>query len=175
MLDYMISLFDDANDFSWNAAKASHAVLLCRMEQGEVKDYSQTEKIDKIRRANAQRHNVTTFSNQNPKKSNPKHMNYVITMLGPVSIVKHTSLGVYCINMCVQPAMQQASLLATQKLNVDPRIKNSQKRMNLGGHTSMTTQRQKRKVYYSQLACFYGIFTLQCSFKIQYFQLYGRY
>ena len=44
MLDYMISLFDDANNFSWDAAKASHAVLLCRMEQGEVKDYSQTEK-----------------------------------------------------------------------------------------------------------------------------------
>ena len=32
MLDYMISLFDDANNFSWDAAKASHAVLLCRME-----------------------------------------------------------------------------------------------------------------------------------------------
>ena len=45
MLDYMISLFDDANDFSWDAAKASHAVLLCRMEQGEIKDYSQIEKL----------------------------------------------------------------------------------------------------------------------------------
>ena len=31
MLDYLIALFDDANDFSWDAAKASHAVLLCRM------------------------------------------------------------------------------------------------------------------------------------------------
>ena len=29
MLDYLIALFDDANDFSWDAAKASHAVLLC--------------------------------------------------------------------------------------------------------------------------------------------------
>ena len=27
MLDYIISLMDDANDFSWGAAKASHAVL----------------------------------------------------------------------------------------------------------------------------------------------------
>ena len=34
MLDYLVSLFDDANDFSWDAAKASHAVLLCRMEEG---------------------------------------------------------------------------------------------------------------------------------------------
>ena len=45
MLDYLISLLDDANDFSWTSAKASHAVLLCRMEQGEIKDYTQTEHI----------------------------------------------------------------------------------------------------------------------------------
>ena len=56
MLDYLIALFDDANDFSWDAAKASHAVLLCRMEQGEIKNYAQVEKIDRVRRANAQRH-----------------------------------------------------------------------------------------------------------------------
>ena len=56
MLDYLIALFDDANDFSWDMAKASHAVLLCQMEQGEIKDYSQVEKINRIRRANAQRH-----------------------------------------------------------------------------------------------------------------------
>ena len=56
MLDYLISLMDDANDFSWDPAKASHAVLLCRMEQGEVKNYTQTDKIERIRRANAQRH-----------------------------------------------------------------------------------------------------------------------
>ena len=72
MLDYMISLFDDANNFSWDAAKASHVVLLCRMEQGEVKDYSQTEKINRIRHANAQRHNVQTFGSHNQKKSQPK-------------------------------------------------------------------------------------------------------
>ena len=37
MLDYFIQLLEDANDFSWDAAKVSHAVLLCRMEQGDVK------------------------------------------------------------------------------------------------------------------------------------------
>ena len=35
MLDYVINLFEDALDFSWSSAKACHAVLLCRMEQGE--------------------------------------------------------------------------------------------------------------------------------------------
>ena len=56
MLVYLIALFDDANDFSWDTAKASHAVLLCRMEQGEIKNYAQVEQIDRVRRANAQRH-----------------------------------------------------------------------------------------------------------------------
>ena len=67
MLDYLIVLMEDANDFSWDAARASHAVLLCRMEQGEVKGYSEIEKLDRIRRANAQRH-VTTSPNESPKK-----------------------------------------------------------------------------------------------------------
>ena len=59
MLDYLVTLLEDANDFSWQAAKASHAVLLCRMEQGEINDYSQVDKIDRIRRAHAQRHIAT--------------------------------------------------------------------------------------------------------------------
>ena len=49
MLDYMISLMDDANDFSWISAKASHAVLLCRMEQGKVRSYADISAIDRIR------------------------------------------------------------------------------------------------------------------------------
>ena len=44
MLDYLIALLDDSNDFSWQAAKASHAVLLCRMEQGEIASFAETEK-----------------------------------------------------------------------------------------------------------------------------------
>ena len=64
MLEYLIALMDDTNDFSWTSAKASHAVLLCRMEQGEVKGFSDTFAIDRIRRANAQKHvpNLQTAS-----------------------------------------------------------------------------------------------------------------
>ena len=58
MLDYVIDLLDDATDFSWASAKASHAVLLCRMEQGEIKSWSETEKIDRVRRVHAQRHST---------------------------------------------------------------------------------------------------------------------
>ena len=80
MLDYIISLMDDANDFSWGAAKASHAVLLCRMEQGEILDYSQTEKINRVRRANAQRHMPTgSGKHQNTdRKNGQKHSKTMI-------------------------------------------------------------------------------------------------
>ena len=64
MLDYVIALLEDANDFSWAVAKASHAVSLCRMEQGEVSDYLDIQKIDRIRRANAQKHTTHTSSSQ---------------------------------------------------------------------------------------------------------------
>ena len=56
MLDYVIDLLDDATDFSWASAKASHAVLLCRMEQGQIRGWSETEKVDTVWRAHAQRH-----------------------------------------------------------------------------------------------------------------------
>ena len=53
MLDYLVALMDDANNFSWTSAKARHAVLLCRMEKGEVKDFPDVSAIERIRRANA--------------------------------------------------------------------------------------------------------------------------
>ena len=57
LLDYIIVLFVDASGFLWAVAKASHAVLLFCMEQDEVSDLSQIEKIDPIQQANAQKHN----------------------------------------------------------------------------------------------------------------------
>ena len=74
MLIYLISLLDDANDFSWSAAKACHAVLLCRMEQGEIKDFTQTEAIDRVRRAHAQRH-VTQSSQIHNKNASRRDKN----------------------------------------------------------------------------------------------------
>ena len=31
LLDYLSELMEDANDFSWQSVKASHAAVLCRM------------------------------------------------------------------------------------------------------------------------------------------------
>ena len=75
MLEYMIALMEDANDFSWQAAKASHAVLLCRMEQGEIANFSQVDKIDRIRRVHAQRHIPAAQNAQTQlKKPNARSM-----------------------------------------------------------------------------------------------------
>ena len=73
MLEYMTDLMEDSNDFGWSAAKASHAVLLCRMEEGKVK-WGETHKIDRIRRAHAQRIaplNVTATSRKIHGRDHP--------------------------------------------------------------------------------------------------------
>ena len=55
MLDYCINLLEEVRDFSWSSAKASHAVLLCCMEHGEIGSWLDTDKIDRVRRAHSQR------------------------------------------------------------------------------------------------------------------------
>ena len=64
MLEYMSELMEDAQDFGWASAKGAHAVLLCRMEEGKV-NWKMTERIDRIRRAHAQK-----IVNNPAKKSN---------------------------------------------------------------------------------------------------------
>ena len=60
MLDYLGNLMEDASDFSWDSAKACHAILLTNIEADRI-SWNETEKLDRIRRANAQRH-VTAAS-----------------------------------------------------------------------------------------------------------------
>ena len=57
MLTYMSELMEDVSDFGWQGAKAAHAVLCCEMERGSV-EWSDTKRIDRIRRAHAQHHRV---------------------------------------------------------------------------------------------------------------------
>ena len=68
MLDNMIVLLEDAQDFPWSTTKANHAVLLCRTEQDDIKDFTQVDKIESIRRANAQRH-IPQSQNKNTETS----------------------------------------------------------------------------------------------------------
>ena len=62
---------EDSHDFGWSAAKASHAVLLCRTEEAKV-TWGETNKIDRIRRAHAQRIAPHSFSSSNSKKNNSR-------------------------------------------------------------------------------------------------------
>ena len=73
MLDYLSEIMEDANDFSWQSAKASHAVRLCRIEKGKV-DWSNTTKIDRIRLAHAQRVPPQNLSSNSKPKSEFKTM-----------------------------------------------------------------------------------------------------
>ena len=60
MLDYLGNLMEDASDFSWDSAKACHAILLTNMEADRI-SWNETDKLDRIRRAHGQRH-VTAFN-----------------------------------------------------------------------------------------------------------------
>ena len=44
----------DATDFTWQGAKVAHAVLICKMERGSLQ-WEDTNQIDRIRRAHAQK------------------------------------------------------------------------------------------------------------------------
>ena len=66
----MADLMEDATDFSWQGAKAAHAVLMCEMERGTVR-WENGDRIDKIRRAHAQKHvsqNRQNWGRQDNKK-----------------------------------------------------------------------------------------------------------
>ena len=113
MLDYLISLMDDAHDFSWDAAMASHAVLLCRMEQGEVKSYLETDKLDRIRRANAQRHVTSPVDSKNsPKRlKNSKVLNCTYFNQGTcVHTRTHETKGVTYRHVCSYCFQQNSKL-----------------------------------------------------------------
>ena len=61
MVACMRDLMEDATDFSWQGAKATHAVILCEMERG-VLGWEDSDCIDRIRRAHAQKHMVDNKS-----------------------------------------------------------------------------------------------------------------
>ena len=55
MVSYLSDLLEDATCFTWQGAKAAHAVSMCEMEQGSLQ-WEDTDWIDRIRRAHAQKH-----------------------------------------------------------------------------------------------------------------------
>ena len=122
MLDYLISLLDDCNDFSWASTKAFHAVLGCRMEQGEIKDYTQTDSIGRIRRAHAQRHGPPSTRNlsKNTTKCD-KNKTMICYFFNQGSCLLHSShetKGVLYKHVCNHCFTKMARLFHTQKWSV---------------------------------------------------------
>ena len=74
MLDYLGYLMEDAFDFSWESAKASHVVVLTNMEEDRL-HWSDSEKLDRIRRAHAQRHITPGQSTASKGSANKKIKN----------------------------------------------------------------------------------------------------
>ena len=87
MLDYMSDIMEDAQDFGWASAKGAHALLLCHMEEGKV-EWHMTEKIDRIRRAHAQKVVSTSSSHGKKAQSTMQGTPYKFFQMGKCS---HTS------------------------------------------------------------------------------------
>ena len=133
MLDYLISLLDDCNDFSWSSAKASHAVLLCRMEQGEIKDFTETDKIDRVRHAHVQRHTSSTqdTSKHASKRNNTRSMVCQYYNAGTYSQQNsHETKGVTYRHVCSFCFSKNGKTFNTRKLTVE--INQRQKTSKLG-------------------------------------------
>ena len=74
MLDYLGNLMKDASDFSWESAKVSHAIVLTNLE-ADCLQWTETDKLDRIRRAHAQRHSAPEPSNTSKSTYNKKVKN----------------------------------------------------------------------------------------------------
>ena len=130
---------DDANDFSLTSAKASHAVLLCRMEQGEVKDFSDVFAIERIQRANAQKHVQTPVNisgaSHGHKKSQKSQNQYPVRISTKIVVCKpnHMRQGVSYASTFMLLALQiMARPFHMQRLIVKAKLSQYQKTSSKG-------------------------------------------
>ena len=71
MLQYLGDIMEDASDFSWQSAKAYHAVILYVMERGKVL-WDDTIAIDRLRRTYDQKHQQNGKQNWGYRNSEKK-------------------------------------------------------------------------------------------------------
>ena len=124
MLDYLGNLMEDASDFSWESAKAAHAIVLTNMEADRL-NWTETEKLDRIRRAHAQRHVTVPYSNtsklsQGRKVKNPGSKNGANCKFFQEGTCRfpshHKSAGVLYRHVCEHCDGPHVSRSCTQKL-----------------------------------------------------------
>ena len=114
MLNYLGNLMEDAFDFSWESAKASHAIVLTNMEADHLQ-WTETDKLDHIQRAHAQRHGAP-----GPKQPVTKNSKILDQKLGlfvdffrrvPANSLHFTGLLVSCIDTFVSTVMVPMSVV----------------------------------------------------------------
>ena len=125
--------------FSWTSAKACHAVLLCRIEQGLIKVYTQVDKINPIRRAYAQRYTSQTSDNF-IKNSNAKRDRSTKTIVCQCSNLgtcmhsaTHGTKGTLYRHSCAFSHTKMAKPFHTWKVNAQIKINSKNKRLARGG------------------------------------------
>ena len=69
MLTYLADIMEDTTDVKWASAKASHAIMLCEMERGSL-TWFHTDRIDRIRKAHAQKHSISHGQNWGKNNEN---------------------------------------------------------------------------------------------------------
>ena len=94
MLLYLGDLMEDAMDFSWQGAKAAHAILLCEMERG-VFTWEDDDRIDRIMRAHAQKHvsnsrqNWTKGDSRKPSKRIRVHIAKIMRPMASMHVLSN--------------------------------------------------------------------------------------
>ena len=112
MLEYLAEIMEDSHDFGWALAKGSHAVLLCKMEEGRI-TWDETNKIDRVRRAYAHRSTSQPQGAHNKKllvKIIQPHVG--IIKITPAHIKEIMKLEVDCIFTSVVNVILKAKKLA---------------------------------------------------------------
>ena len=140
MLGYCINLLEDATDFSWSSANASHAILLCRMEQGEIGSWLDTEKIDRVRRAPAQRHVSTHNSGGRSVKGQSSGKSTPCVYYNKGSCVQkatHETKGVLYRHICASCWSKDGKQFAHPKSEC--RKSQGQSKMSKDGHAKVET------------------------------------
>ena len=127
MVSYLADLMEDTTDFSWQGAKAAHAVLMCEMERGSVK-WEDSDRIDRIRRAHAQKH-VSHRSNWGKQDNNKKPWFCKNYQTNTCTFAKdhetngklHRHICAYCLNLGKQLTHSEKNCITKQQ-----QVKNEQ-------------------------------------------------
>ena len=127
--------------------------LLCRMEQGEVKNYTETEKLDRIRQANAQRHVSNTSDEVSNFQKKAKNKVLICSYYNQGTCMhqkSHDTKGVTYRHICAYSFQQTGKTYPHAEQNCRNKTKkNDKKRVKEGGFEPAPTRKFATKSYFN--------------------------